>query len=129
LFDGLGEALGVEAGGFAAGAGLVHSLASVGDDRGDERTGPGDYPEGELHQVEEGLGVDLRAAVDRLDVQQYHQPAEGAARDQDRSDESEGWRPTDLPQSQLPPARIGSRFPIGCHDGEDRTRISEVAPA
>ncbi|WP_461025913.1 hypothetical protein [Streptomyces sparsus] len=30
------------------GAGLIHALAAVGDDQGDERAGPGDHAEGEL---------------------------------------------------------------------------------
>ncbi|MFC8075035.1 hypothetical protein ACFUN8_05800 [Streptomyces sp. NPDC057307] len=53
LLKGLSEAFGVEPGGFAVGARLVDTPASIGDDQGDERTGPGNYPEGELHQIDE----------------------------------------------------------------------------
>ncbi|WP_199813207.1 hypothetical protein [Streptomyces aureocirculatus] len=42
--DGLGEALGVQPGGFAVGAGLVDALAAVGDDQDDERAGPATTP-------------------------------------------------------------------------------------
>ncbi|MFI2906953.1 hypothetical protein ACG2OD_01600 [Streptomyces sp. PDY-4] len=78
--DGLGEAFGMEPGGFAVGAGFVHALAAVGDDQGDERAGPGDHAEGEFHQVEEGLGIKLRGGVDLLEVQQVYQAVEDAAR-------------------------------------------------
>jgi len=45
--------------------------------------------EGELHQGEECLGVELRGAVDLLEVQQVHQAAENAVGHQDRSDEGD----------------------------------------
>ncbi|GAA5608779.1 hypothetical protein Sgri01_07148 [Streptomyces griseus] len=96
--DGLGEALGVEPGGLAVSAGFVDALAAVGDDQGDECTGTGDHSEGELHQVEERLRVELRGGTDLLDVQQDYQEVEDAARDQDRGGEGEGQRPADLPQ-------------------------------
>ncbi|MFJ3806100.1 hypothetical protein ACIPWE_06985 [Streptomyces sp. NPDC090073] len=53
--DGLGEPFRVEPGGFAVGAGLIGALAAGGDDQGDERAGPGDYSEGQFHQVEKRL--------------------------------------------------------------------------
>ncbi len=95
--DGVGEAFGVEAGGFAAGAGFVDALAAVGDDQGDERAGPGDHAEGELHQVEEGFRVELRGGVDLLEVQQHHQAVEGASCGQYRGGEREGQRPAAPP--------------------------------
>lgn len=99
--NGLGEALGVQPGGLAVGAGLVDALAAVGDDQGDERTCPSDHPEGEFHQVEERLRIQLRGGVDLLEVQQDYQAVEDAARDQDRSDEGQNQRSADLPQPQL----------------------------
>ncbi|WP_353962221.1 hypothetical protein [Streptomyces anulatus] len=44
--DGLGEAFGVKPSCFAVGACFVDALAAVGDDQGDERTGPGNHSEG-----------------------------------------------------------------------------------
>ncbi|WP_440582006.1 hypothetical protein [Streptomyces flavofungini] len=88
--DGLGEAFGVQPGGFAVGAGFVDALAEVGDDQRDERTGPGDHAEGELHQVEERLRVELRGAVELLEAEQERQPVKDAARHKDRGAEGEG---------------------------------------
>jgi hypothetical protein len=73
------------------GADLVDALTAVGHDQGDERTGPGDHSEREFHQVEECLRVELRGAVDLLEVQQVHQAVEDAAGDQDRGDEGGGY--------------------------------------
>ncbi|MGW2113412.1 hypothetical protein, partial [Streptomyces sp. NPDC001948] len=73
LVDGLGEAFGVEPGGFAVGARLVHPLAAVGNNQGDERASPGYHSEGDFHDVEERLGVELRCGVDLLEVQQGDQ--------------------------------------------------------
>ncbi|MGW2749120.1 hypothetical protein [Streptomyces sp. NPDC001450] len=53
--DGLGEALGVQSGGFPVGAGFVDALPTVGDNQGDESTGTGHDTEGELDQVKERL--------------------------------------------------------------------------
>ncbi|MGW2112377.1 hypothetical protein [Streptomyces sp. NPDC001948] len=99
--DGLGKALGVQPGGLAVGAGFVDALAAVGDDQGNECTGPGDHPEGKLHQVEERLRVELRGGVDLLEVQQDDQSVEDAARNQDRGDEGQDQGSADLPQPQL----------------------------
>ncbi|WP_158718779.1 hypothetical protein [Streptomyces griseus] len=124
--DGLGEAFGVEPGGFAMGAGLVDALAAVGDDQGDERAGPRDHPEGEFHQVEERLRVQLRGVVDLLDVQEQDQAVEDAARDQDRGGEYEGERSADPPQPQF----AFFRYPgpsCGRHDAVDEARRPKVA--
>ncbi|MFT9474742.1 hypothetical protein [Streptomyces sp. 11-1-2] len=81
LFDGLGEALGMEPGGLPVSAYLVDALATVGNDQGDERAGPGDHSEGELHQVEKRLRVELGGAVDPPEAQKDHQTVEDTARD------------------------------------------------
>ncbi len=91
----------MQPGGFAVGASLVNALAAVGDDQGDKCAGPGDHPEGELHQVEECLRIEPRGGVDLLEAQQHYQPVEDAACTQDRGDEREGERPADSPQPQL----------------------------
>lgn len=49
----------MQPGGLTVGAGLVDALATIGNDQGDERTSPGDHLEGEFHQVEEPIGVEL----------------------------------------------------------------------
>ncbi|MDK1476947.1 hypothetical protein QNO07_26730 [Streptomyces sp. 549] len=120
--DGLGEALGVQAGGFTVGAGLIHALAAVGDDQGDERAGPGHHPEGQLHQVEQRVGVELRRTVDLAEVQQHHQPMEDTTGDQHRRGEGDGQRPTDPPQTQLPVVRGRSRPSVRCHAEGDKNR-------
>ncbi|WP_405966210.1 hypothetical protein [Streptomyces sp. NBC_00015] len=102
LVDCLGETLGVESSGFAVGAGLVDTMATVGDDQGDEGARPGHHPEGELHQVEERFRVELGGAVDLLEVEQLHQAVEDGARGQNRSDEGDGQGLADPPQAQLP---------------------------
>ncbi|GGV97421.1 hypothetical protein GCM10015535_68760 [Streptomyces gelaticus] len=118
--DGLGETLRVQPGRFPVGPGLVDALPTVGDDQGDECAGSGDHPEGEFHQVEERLGVELGGGVDLLEVEQHHQPVEDAARGQDRGGEGEGQRPAGLPQPKL--SFIRRAWPLtGCHDGEDKT--------
>lgn len=101
LLDGLGEAFGVEPGGFAVGAGVIDALAAVGD----ERAGPSDHAEGEFDQVEESFGVEFLGGVDLLNVQQVHQAAEDAAGHQDRGGEGGGQGPADLPEPQLPVIR------------------------
>ncbi|MFH8411395.1 hypothetical protein ACH4FX_42565 [Streptomyces sp. NPDC018019] len=95
--DRRGETLSVGPGGFAVGTGLVDALAAVGDDEGDEGTGPGDHSEGEFHQVEERLGAELGGGVDLLEAEQQHQPVEDAARDQDCGGEGEAQCPADSP--------------------------------
>ncbi|GAA3487667.1 hypothetical protein GCM10018987_17460 [Streptomyces cremeus] len=100
--DGRREAFGVQAGGLAVGAGLIHALAAVGDDQGDERTGSCDHPEGELHQVEERLRIELGAGVQCPEVEQHHQHGEDGARDEHGGGEGQEQRPADFPQPQLP---------------------------
>ncbi|WP_235023612.1 hypothetical protein [Streptomyces sp. WAC05374] len=95
--DGLGEAFGVEPGSLAVRPGLINALAAVGDDQSDERAGPGDHAEGELDQVEERLGVELRGGVDLLEVQEVHQAVEDASGHDDRGDEGDGQGPADSP--------------------------------
>ncbi|MFJ3099588.1 hypothetical protein, partial [Streptomyces hydrogenans] len=90
LVDDRGEALCVEPGGVAVGAGLIDTLATVGHDQGDERSGSGDDAEGQLHQVEERFPVKLRGAVDLLEVQHDDQGVKDAACYQDRGDERDG---------------------------------------
>ncbi|MFC8201586.1 hypothetical protein ACFUTV_40295 [Streptomyces sp. NPDC057298] len=124
--DGLGEAFGVEAGGFAVGAGLVDALAAVGDDEGDEGSGSGDHSEGEFHQVEECLGVEFRGAVDFLEVEQYYQSVKNCACDQDGGGEGEGPCPADPRQLKLSFVRRSRPLP-GCHEDEDKARGSAVA--
>ncbi|MFC8217910.1 hypothetical protein ACFUTY_07025 [Streptomyces sp. NPDC057362] len=93
--DGQREALGVKPGCFAMGAGLVDALTPVGDDQGDERTGPGNHAEGKLHQVEECRRVQFRLAVDLLEVQQVHQAVEDPTGHQDCGGEGDDQgRPT-----------------------------------
>ncbi|MCX5434735.1 hypothetical protein OHU11_41895 (plasmid) [Streptomyces sp. NBC_00257] len=62
---------------------LIDALTAVGNDQGDERASPGDHSEGELHQVEECLRVELRCGVDLLEVQYIHQAVEHASGHQD----------------------------------------------
>ncbi|MFD4116809.1 hypothetical protein ACFWSJ_25575 [Streptomyces niveus] len=97
LRDSGGEAFGVEPRGFAVSAGLIHALAVVGDDQGDEGTGPGDHPEGKFHQVKERLRVKLGGGVNLLEVEQHHQPVE----DDDCGGKGESQRPANPPQPQL----------------------------
>ncbi|MFD6243130.1 MULTISPECIES: hypothetical protein [Streptomyces] len=127
--DGLREALGVEPGGLAVGAGFVDALTAVGDDQGDERTGPGDHAKGKLHQVEERLRVELCGGVDLLEVQQVHQAIEDTAGHQDRGDEGEGQGPAHSPEPQLPIIRGWSRLSVRCHEEEDKARRPTVAGA
>ncbi|MFD9052675.1 hypothetical protein [Streptomyces zaomyceticus] len=79
MFDGLDEPFGVEPGGFPVRSGFIDALAAVGDDQGYECASPGDHSEGELHQVEERFRVELRGAVDLLEIQQLHQAVEDAS--------------------------------------------------
>ncbi|MEU3704489.1 hypothetical protein AB0E82_19645 [Streptomyces anulatus] len=76
LVDCLGEALGVQPGSLTVGTRLVDVLTAVPDDEGDERASPGYHAEGELHDVEKRLGVELRGCVDLLEVQQDDQAVE-----------------------------------------------------
>ncbi|MFD0396418.1 hypothetical protein ACFQ3Z_46200 [Streptomyces nogalater] len=97
MFNGLGEAFGVEPGGFSVSAGFVDALTAVGDDERNERPSSGDHSEGQFHQVEECLGIELPGVADLLVPQQVHQAVEDAAGRQDRGREGDGQGPADLP--------------------------------
>ncbi|WP_449479919.1 hypothetical protein [Streptomyces avidinii] len=106
--------------------GLVDALAAVGNDQGNERARPGDDPEGEFHQVEERLRVELRGAVDLLEVQHHHEPVEDTACDQDRDNEGHGQGPSDPPRSQLPIVRCRVLPSVVRHGHEDKDQGSTV---
>ncbi len=125
--DGLGEALGVQPGGFPVGASFVDALPAVGDDQGDKGTGPGDHSEGEFYQVEERLGVDAAFGLQLAGAEQAPAGVEHGGGDSKCGEEGQGEDEADVPQTQFPIIGGWSRPPVECHADGDTAARSTVA--
>ncbi|MDW4908171.1 hypothetical protein RB628_23200 [Streptomyces sp. ADMS] len=103
LRHGGGEALGVQAGGFAQSAVLVDALASVGDDQGDQGTRARDDAEGQFDEVEEGAGVEAGFGLEPASVEQTPGDRENRGRNQNGGGEGKNEGEADRPEAQTAP--------------------------
>ncbi|WP_435813030.1 hypothetical protein [Streptomyces rochei] len=127
LVDGLGEALGVEPGGFPVSASLIDTLAAVGDDQSNKCAGPGYHAEGQLHQVEESLGVDASFGFQAASAEKVPAGVEHGSGDRKCSEEGQGEDEADVPQTQFSTVWGGSLPSVECHEDGDMTARSTVA--